>query len=421
MRQRLFRRTLCLAGSVVLAGQACADGLRDNDGATALPPIAEDAGSLLDGAILVDAGALQPDANVEAGATQDPPEGPSVRFIGRFDTRTADEPRCAWPGCRIVARFEGTSVSVKLTEYVDDWMVGAPSEWDVAIDGVWQTKLVLVRGPQSLQLAEGLAQGPHEVELFKRSEAQTGVTGFGGFDFGADGVLLPPPPRNRRNIEVIGDSLLTGFGMNGAGPECPISNQAAAWQDFHESFGVLIGESLHADVRGTAYSGKGITKNIWRPDPWTMPRIFPLADPIDPSSAYDVHSYVPDVVIVGIGGLDFAIGQPVDDGPANLADFTTAYAAFMATLRDAYPNAQILCIVGPAADGDDTFIRDSVVAGVTGAIDLRKGAGDARISLFLPDHAPSNELTGCNGHGTPAFHQRLARELTPVVQKLAGW
>lgn len=42
--------------------------------------------------------------------------GAAVQLIGRFDTRDATGPKCGWPGCRTVAQFAGTRVSVWLRE-----------------------------------------------------------------------------------------------------------------------------------------------------------------------------------------------------------------------------------------------------------------------------------------------------------------
>ena len=354
------------------------------------------------------------------GSVSDGP--PAIQYIGRFDTRVPDAPICGWPGCRIIANFEGSEVSVSLTEMVEDWMIGTPSEWDYAIDGVWQPKLVMVVGQQTISLASNLGPGMHTVELYKRTEAQEGFTQFNGFDFGADGKLLPPPVRRTRAIEMIGDSMLTGFGDEGVGPDCPVSNQAAAWENFHISFGALLGDAFNADVYGTGYSGKGITQNIWRPDPWTMPLIYPLSNPIDEDAIFDFKDYSPDVLIIGIGGLDFAEGQPVDNGPATQEDFVAGYVAFLQTLRGHYPTAQFISIVGPGPDdGEPNPVRDSALLGISTAVEQQKASGDTRVQLFLPAETTPEETTGCEGHGNALLHQRMARELTPIVQAATGW
>lgn len=347
---------------------------------------------------------------------------PAVQFIGRFDTSDPTGPECGWPGCRIIARFEGTEVSASFNEKVDDWMIGGPSEWDVTIDGTLLPKVVLAYGTQKDTLATNLPSGQHTIELYKRSEAQNGVTQFMGFDFGK-GTLLPPNPRKTRRIEIIGDSTSAAFGIEGEGPVCPGTQQAATFQNFHRSYGALLGEALDAEVSGTAYSGKGITKNIYRPDMETMPILYGRANPVDPNSTFALSSFIPKVIVSMIGGLDFAVGVPYDDGPEPVSDFASTYSAFLATLRKNYPHAEIFCVVSPsAADVDaDHPIRDDLEQGVTAAVNDRNAKGDAHVTFIEPPIATADELTGCEGHGNPGFHQRLAKQLADVVRSKTSW
>jgi hypothetical protein len=351
---------------------------------------------------------------------------PAVQFIGRFDTRDPDGPKCAWPGCRIVARFSGTSATARLREIDQAWMEGAPSEWDVAIDGTWLPKFVMnANATNELVIAKALPPGVHVVELYKRSEAQTGVVQFLGFDFG-DGTLLPPPARKKRRIEIIGDSAASAFGVEGVGlgPDCPGYDWAAQWENFRKSFGVRLGDALDAEVFGTVYSGKGMSKNIWPADKDTMPIIFLRADPLDPKSTWDFTSFIPDVVVVMMGGNDFAIGQPYDEGPATLADFTEAYAAFVALLRQRYESAQIFLVTSASvsdAQPPGRNTRTNVVTGITDVLSRRVSAGDDKVHGVMPRVAQPSELTGCNGHGGPELHQRLADELAEVVRSRTSW
>jgi lysophospholipase L1-like esterase len=371
----------------------------------------------------VDAGG----ATVPPSHDPDPDPGPpAVQLIGRFDTRDPAGPLAAWPGGRIIARFSGASVSARLHEQVEDWMHGTPSEWDVIVDGALQPKLVTSAGEtKDYVLATGLPRGEHVVELYRRTEAQTGLTQFLGFDFG-DGALLPPPPRKARRIEVIGDSAATGLGVEGAavGPDCPGVEWAARWENFHESFGALLGEALDAEVMGTAYSGKGMVKDIWPEDKDTMPIIFPRANPIDTQSSWDSHAYVPQLVLVTIGGNDFAIGQPVDEGPATPEDFTNTYDAFVVMLRARYPEAEILLIASASLSDSEPpgrNTRTNVVAGIAQVLSRRQAAGDTHVDSFAPNLASASELTGCDSHGNPALHQRIAVEVGVRVRSLLAW
>jgi hypothetical protein len=353
---------------------------------------------------------------------------PRIEFIGRFDTRDPAAPIAGWPGCRILARFSGASVSVTFRETDDDWMVGAPSEWDLAIDGVWQNKLVMTPGTRTYGLATGLGSGAHDVELYKRSEAQNGTTQFLGFDF-AGGALLAPPRVRSRHIEVVGDSVAAGFGIEGLGypnDDCPGVDSAARWQNFRKSFGAILGGTFDAELHGTVYSGKGLVKNIWRPDHDTMSVLFPLASPTDPSSTYD-FTWQPDVAIVMIGGNDFAVGQPNENeggGPATPTEFTDAYRTFVATLRRTYPKAFLVLSVSPSVSDSEPAgrqTRTNIVNATNAIARESNGAGDTNVQAFAPTVAPQDELTACDGHGNPAFHARVAGELATIVKQKLGW
>jgi lysophospholipase L1-like esterase len=364
--------------------------------------------------------------NNEGDAGEPEPQGPpSVQFVGRFDTRNSAGPRCGWPGCRVLARFDGTSVSARFDEVVENWMEGGPSEWDLAIDGVWQPKLVMALGTKEYVLATSLPKGVHVVELYKRSEAQNGTTQFFGFDF-KGGTLLAPPARKKRRIEMIGDSQPAAFGVEGVGhgPMCPGLNYAAKWQNFRKSFAAVLGQKFNAEVMGSVYSGKGLVKDIWRPDDQTMPLCFPRALPVDPESPWDFTVDIPHVVIIMIGGNDFAIGQPADDGAPTLAQFTDAYDKFVTSIRAKYPAAAIILSASPSTDDhqpEGRATRTNVLGGIEGVLARRHGAGDDKVYAYHPAIAQPSELTGCEGHGSPEFHQRVADEYVPIVHQAVGW
>ncbi|AKU93617.1 Acetylxylan esterase [Labilithrix luteola] len=353
---------------------------------------------------------------------------PAVQFVGRFDTREDAGPKCAWPGCRVIAQFTGTDrISVTLEELALPWMQGGPSEWDVAIDGVLQPKLVLQLGSHDYVLAEGLSpDDAHTVELYRRSEAQNGVTRFVGYDF-HDGTLLSPPPRARtsRRLEVIGDSQVAAFGVEGAavGPNCPGIHWAAHYENFRESFGALMGERFGAEVFGTAYSGKGMARNITSTDRETMPILFGRTNPLDASSVWD-WSWIPDVVVVQIGGNDFAIHLPVDDGPPTFDEFTSAYRGFVTNVRNHYPNAFLLLVLSASTREDippGRASRTNVWSALERIVGEHVQQGDDKIANFAPPTASEDERRGCGGHGTPEFHQRIAKQIGDVLSEKVGW
>ena len=343
------------------------------------------------------------------------PEGPvyAPLFVGRFDTTDPAGPKASWPGTRVLARFDGTAVSVKLKEHAETWMDGAPSYWDVRIDkGEWRSLAMIADDqPHDFELASGLPSGSHEVEIYKRSETQTGVTQFLGFDFHG-GTSLPSPPRQTRKIEVMGDSFATGFGVeNVDSPEtdCPGPDWAGRWENFRKSWGAILGETFDAEVHGIVYSGKGLLQNVWPTDNDPLRDYYPRADP-NPEIAqnpplFDLSSWVPDVIVMTQGSCD-------DGGPA----FKAAYRDFVINrLRARGPNTHIF--MGIVSAGT----RDAVMDVANSIIAERAAVGDHKLYAFLAKPFTWEEVTACNGHGTPAWHKRVADEIATLIRANVGW
>ncbi len=334
-------------------------------------------------------------------------------FVGRFDTTDPAGPKASWPGARVLTRFDGTAVSVKLREHAETWMEGAPSYWDIRIDkGAWRSiAMIADERPHDFELASGLPPGTHDVEIYKRSETQTGITQFLGFDFHG-GTSLPPPPRQTRKIEVLGDSFATGFGVeniDSPDTDCPGPDWAGRWENFRKSWGAILGETFDAEVHGIVYSGKGLLHNVWPTDNDPLRDYYPRADP-NPEIAqnapmFDLESWIPDVIVMTQGSCD-------DGGPA----FRAAYRDFVInTLRARGPNTHIFMGIVSAAS------RDAVMEVANSIIAERAAAGDHKMYAFLAKPFTGEEMTACNGHGTPAWHKRVADEIAPLIRTNVGW
>ncbi|MFO0638737.1 MAG: GDSL-type esterase/lipase family protein [Polyangiaceae bacterium] len=369
-----------------------------------------DATSDADTDAATDAGA---DATVDASDTG-PVVPPAVRFVGRWDTRSAAGPRVAYPGARIVARFQGTEVSVTLDNTTG--FAGGPSRYDVLIDGVLEpTQLVTQVGQVTYPLASGLAAGTHTVELLKRTEGNLGVTTFMGFDFGAGGALLAPPPTPTRRIEIISDSTIDGYGIEGMGPVCPAGTLEAS-HSARLGLAGLLASDLGADAHMIGYSGKGLTRNSYLPDTATMGVLYPRALPDDATSLWDFTTWTPDVVVISIGGTDFNAGVP------NIATLSTKYDELVQMVRTYAPDAHIFMTIYAQ-------LKDSYPVGYNVRTNLRTAIqnviaanpADTKLHLYqMTESVPSQE-TGCQYHGNLALHRTLATAFVPVIRAATGW
>lgn len=157
------------------------------------------------------------------------------------------------------------------------------------------------------------------------------------------------------------------------------------------------------------YSGKGLLNNVWPTDKDPLRDYYGRSDP-NPEIAksaplFDLSSWVPDVIVMTQGSCD-------DGG----SEFRTAYRDFVINrLRARGPNTHIFMGIVSAGNRDGvSSVAESIVA-------ERAAVGDHKMYAFLAKPFTWEEVTACNGHGTPAWHQRVAGEIAELIRAKVGW
>jgi lysophospholipase L1-like esterase len=380
-----------LAGALVALGGCSADA----SGAPAEQSDAASPGTDVDGAPL---GAPDGGAIDGAGSGQDatvdsaPPAAPGVRFVGRVDTSDGKGTRFEWPGVSLHARFTGASVSIDL-EDTD------ASELAVFVDGTEYPKIVAKAGRQTYPLATGLAAGTHELLVWRRSEANIGLSEFFGLTFAPGGALLAPPPPLARRMEIIGDSITCGYGNEGL-PGCTFS---AETENSYLAYGSVAARAVGAELSTVAWSGLGMWRNYNDVGAAAKPLPFYYDDALPTvTTPWDFTRFVPDVVVINLGTNDSSThgdpGQP----------FTLAYVAFVHHLRTKYPSAWIVCIDATAA----------VTSDIKQVVSTLTTAGDAKIEAFA---LTGQNGSGCDGHPNVASDALMGDSLATELKRVMGW
>jgi len=329
-----------------------------------------------------------------------PPEDLGIRLVGRYDGCPEQGVNMGWSGSGFIARFSGTGLSITQS--------GNAVQYTVVLDGEVQANLVPNTGEHSYNIVNGLPQGEHVVEVYRRGEASFGTTTLLSVEV-SDGQLLDPPAPAERRIEIFGDSITCGYGNEGASASCPFS---ADTENHYLSYGAILARSFDADLSTVAWSGKGVVINYGGDTSTTLPE---MAERADPNSEKSVWDYTlepePDAVVVNLGTNDFST-----DNDPTADDFLNGYLGLLRSIRARYPDALIVCTLGPLLSGTDLV---QARQGISNAVQTLSAAGDSRTLVY--EMQAGNPNPGCDWHPSLLTHAAMAAELTVVLGAELGW
>lgn len=263
----------------------------------------------------------------------------SLRWEGRTSGPDSGAREMSWSASRVVLRFRGTAIAARIDS--------GRTWWNVVVDGV--ARRPIAGGAGGLRvLVEGLADGPHDLVLSKRTEVFVGRASIAGFRVtGASPALLAPSVANEFGIEFVGNSITCGYGLHASDP---IDGFQDSTEDADSTASAIAARALGAQYRVTCYSGYGVLRDN-STGPGRLPGIYDLVHP-GSDTLWDHARWHPDIVAVNLGTNDFAKSVP------DSAAFFAAYANFLRHVVAVHPGVAIALVHGPMiADG---FPNDSL-------------------------------------------------------------
>lgn len=349
-----------------------------------------------------------------------PPRSPLVVYEGRVDREAEGGPMLGFVGASVHVRFFGRG----LTLLLKDFGRGTPQTtnyYDVSVDGGTPRLLAVSPEVDRYDLVDGLPEGEHQVELFKRVEAAPGgVPGAGkaqllGFLLRGERLLTPTLPERR--LEFLGDSITCGYGNELATDDPELEHYTSRRSNGHKAYGAVTAALLSARYSAVAYSGRGISRNYAGEPGTLLPELYSLSVPDEPgASPWEPSRSVPDAVVVNVGTNDFS--TPGVDRAA----FVRRYDELLSRLRGYYPRALLVAALGPMLNdayppGEAAWTNAR--ADVGAAVEARARAGDhhVRVVWFEPQAAPFGE----DYHPTAATHAKMAEQLAPLLKSWLGW
>lgn len=328
---------------------------------------------------------------------------PEIRFLGRVNPDTKE---LTWPGTGVSFAFTGTSATIGVPSFQGS------SSVELVVDG---ESIVITTVDGDISTPEGLAEGDHSVVLHKRSGQDFGSIVIG--EVTTDGTLVSTTPRERQ-VEVIGDSISVGYGLEGMNP-CVNSAEV---ENNGKTYAVLAAEALDSDYSIVAWSGRGLTRNYADgslDDTPVMPELYTRYGANDPAESYTFpEAWSPDVVVINLGTNDWSYLGVRD--PMDPAVFTEAMIEFVQTVQGNYPNATFFFVTSPMLNDDSPTAEDAQHSTHAEALEnvIVEIGGDNMHLLDWPAQGPD---VGCDYHPNAETHAAQAKVLAEAIAAEMEW
>lgn len=345
----------------------------------------------------------------------------AYRLSGRI-TRQSDILYLGYSAAFLEFTFRGTEVTAEFVTDRLDWEEIHRAWVAVFVNGEEEPTLrfPLTKEKERFVLFEGSEAKETTIRIMKYSEAAFGAVGITSLD--VEGELLPPPAPKTKKIEVIGDSITCGYGIEGIVDKDTFTTaQENPWN----AYGCRIARALDAEFSLISWSGNGIvshyvdeTVNEPRNDEALMPELYYYEDfsaDLRRGKARtdyikrDFAAYRPQLIIINLGTND---GSYTRNIPARDRAFVNGYVKFLRQIREVNPEANILCTVG--------LMRQETNALVKEAVERVNDFGDKKV-YFKEAFLQNGEVDGIGAdwHPTEKTQKKFAEYLLEFIKENA--
>ena len=331
-------------------------------------------------------------------------DDPGIQYVGRFDFSNPKRIEFDWAGVYIIAKFEGTSCSLRLEDH--------KNEYSVIIDD-HAPELLKTDKSTIYKVASGLQELiPHTIIIQKRTEPIFGKGAFMGFILDNGKKLLTPDKRPDRRIEFIGNSMTSGYGVEGKNHDCHFNKET---ENASVSYAAITARALNADYSLISYSGRGVVRNYGDKNKisgGSMPSLYNRTCFTDSTKQWDFNIWIPQAVIINLGTNDFST-QPYPDKNV----FQKAYNQLINRVRSLYPHVTIFCISGPMIGEPCTSYIKEVIEDKQNKEKRNKDVYFIEVNRLIMNDSD----WGCDWHPNIQGSSKIADIITPVIKLIMNW
>lgn len=280
----------------------------------------------------------------------------------------------------------------------------------VFVDGVYTQRIALSEYEALYDIYTG-DDTEKIIRIVRLSETNFGKVGI--IDIEADGYVEPTPKKPFK-MEVIGDSITCGYGVEAPEATVPFST---ATENPTLAYAYLAAEELDADLHLVSWSGNGLISQWIPPEKdepeTTSPLMLKVYNKTDiagykyygqeEAQDFDFDSFVPQVVVINLGTNDFSYTRGKAD---RVAAYKTAYKELLSCIRQHRPDAHIFCTLGVMGQDLDATVAEIVAE-----------SGDEKMYFVEYDEHMGETDRGSDWHPCKACQKKMADLLVSVIKE----
>jgi hypothetical protein len=340
------------------------------------------------------------------------PSDEHLLYTGRIDDSNPDRPCFVYAGTSVTFRFVGTKVKLLINNrhncYVN--FIG------YVLDKIPRSKVEITEhGTDTvITLVEGLEKKEHEIVIYKCQDAAH-FFDLVGIIVEEETILLDPPARPKRRMEVFGDSVSCGEVsecVEYVGISDP-ENHNGIYSNSWYSYAFIAARKLEAELHCSSQGGLALLDETgWFHGPdyvglLTTYNKIKYNTQIEPYTEWDFNRYTPHVVLVAIGQNDANPENYMGIDEVKSAYWKDQYEGFLKTFRGIYPNA-LFVLTTTILNHEKTW--DEAIEEVCNRMN------DPKIVHFL------YTKNGCGTHGHIRIPEaeKMAEELTAFIDSFGA-
>lgn len=321
--------------------------------------------------------------------------------------------------------FVGKKAVAEIWSDADAW--GEELKGRIAVyvnNGEEPVKRICLDKPEGIYtLYESDTEEQVTVKIMKYSEAAFGKCGIRYIEIDTD-KLCPPPTACERKMEIIGDSITCGYGVEAENELQPFHT---ATENPTKSYSLLTAKDLGAEVNLVSWSGNGIVSGYVEEtatepsDKWLMPEVYRYTDISGSEKLFgedesrwekwDFSRFVPDIILINLGTNDCSWCKDIQE---RKNDYRDRYVEFLKYIRENNPRAEILCMLGTM---DQRVLKE-----LEEAVKIFKTTQkDEKVHfLSLPPQNPEDGY-GADWHPCEFTQKKTAELVVREIKSIMNW